>query len=135
MNPNRNWVLTDCPKSLIEAVSLQTILFNLGIPFSDIYFLISNNDIGIVLRSQGKEVAFRIGNQEFDTPLMLQSWEKLIKQWNTGGSLANADKDAILFGSNVIKHTPAIVLKLVQQGFSLDPQKTHIAVAKRIERN
>ncbi|MEI8328198.1 MAG: hypothetical protein WCG02_03625 [Candidatus Taylorbacteria bacterium] len=96
MNVNRQWVLTQCPKSLIEGISLHSVLLNLGFSLNDeVYVTISERDVVVILRSQGREVSFRAGGGECDSQKMAMFWQRLISQWNTGGSLSETDRDEI----------------------------------------
>lgn len=136
MNVNKEWVLKECPKSLIEAIGLHSLLFNLGFSLKDeIFFLIQGSDVGVLLRAQGKEAAFRVGRAEYEAEKMDSLWRQLIKQWNTGGSLLDADKDKIYWNSKASRLLPRVIQALIAQGFVIDPEKAEAEQRKTLVKN
>jgi hypothetical protein len=124
MNANKKWVLTECPKPLIEAMAFNTLLLNLGFSLKNEVFLsVSNKDIVVVLQAQGKEANFRVGAAEFDNQTMVEYWKRLIKHWNTGGSLSYDEKDQIYLDSKSIRLLPLVLVELLKLGFIIDPTK------------
>jgi hypothetical protein len=136
MNANKKWAFTQCPRSLIEAISLHSLLLNLGFSLKENVFVsISDRDVAVILRAQGKEAPFRVGGGEYDGQTMSRLWKQLIRQWNTGGGLIDADKDEIYWSSKASRLLPVIVAKLLEQGFQIDTEKAQVEHQKLLERN
>ena len=107
---------------------------NLGFSLNDeVYVTISERDVVVILRSQGREVSFRAGGGECDSQKMAMFWQRLISQWNTGGSLSETDRDEIYRSSKASRLVPVILGKLLDHGFQIDTEKAHIDLARILQ--
>ncbi len=126
------WYLGKYPPTLIEAIATHSLLSALGYSTADNLFMsISEKDVEVLLRAEGKQVALRMGTPEVPPLELAKLWRQLIGEWNTGGTISNEEKSIMCNGTKIFVNKMEITAKLLLAGFRLpitqnaQPPKTH----------
>jgi len=115
---NCSWYRGRYPPSLIEAIAAHDLLSNLGYSLATEVFLTLYPDVvAVSLRADGREVQLYVGTPELAVEEMVARWKELVREWNTGGTCSNEEKDWLWESSTARRHAVDIVEKLVLQGF------------------
>lgn len=118
------WQPETYPLSLREAVAMHSLLFTLGYSLRDEVFIIFNpTSVLVQLRAEGHEVAFRMGSPEHTPEVMREKWLAIMKEWNTGGSATQADKDALCHASKSWHSIAVVYAALRAHGFKREPRE------------
>jgi hypothetical protein len=119
---SKDWHRGKYPPTLIEALMTHNLLFNLGYsPKEEIFLEVTGQDVGVILKAEGKEASFRMGAPELPPQEMKQLWTELVLAWNTGGSFSKEEKDALWQASKVRPRAIEVAMSLIMEGFTRVP--------------
>ena len=104
--------------ALKEALALHEILRSLGYPAKDIYLSVFSNGLGITLRHEGKEMAFRASDPGEDIPegeALVTAWNEALEWWNVTATKEEMDK--LFLGSRSRQDVTLLIATLETNGF------------------
>lgn len=113
------WSKSPYPPSLLEAAAIHSFLHTLGYSLADeVFICFSPRSVGVELRVNGKNYMFRVGAPELSPEQMAELWLRLASEWNRGGVMTKADKDAVCRTSKVFVNRDKTILAMITNGLS-----------------
>ncbi len=112
------WYKQKYPQTLVEATLVHSILFTLGYIADEIFLRLDGKDVFVQLKAEDKVVEIRIGEAVYSAEKMMDLYQELSKEWNTGGTISKEEKDALFETSTAKVMQNQIVVNLALQGFN-----------------
>ena len=106
------------PRNLYEALAIHEFLRQLGYTNDEISLNLSNGDVGVIVKANGKTGNLRIGTAELPQTEMIKKWKELSVEWNKGGTMSQEEADMILHSSKVFAHRELTKRVLLGSGFN-----------------
>lgn len=112
-----------------EALATHAAFLKLGFRSDDIYFAVGKakdppsvrglTHVGVILIAQDRRFEVTCGYTAEGHDAVVVAWKRVLKAWNTGGHMTNADKRELWEGSYVRQHATELCAALVFKGFKL----------------
>lgn len=118
-----SWNPEQYPESLKEVMAMHSLLFTLGYSLSEEVFVVLTPDSVLVeLKAEGRKATFRVGVTEYKPEVLMKKYREMMKEWNTGGSATQADKDALCAASKTWRNVAVIRTTLLKLEFRRQPR-------------
>jgi len=99
------------PKALLETLYGHEILRTAGVPADDIFVVLQDGEICILVRTQGREYAFGVDRSPFESEAELyEHWRAAVEAWNGKSGLWGFKQ------STIFQNAPYLLLRLEEHG-------------------
>lgn len=131
---NKPLLYDDLPGAVRNAVGVHEGLRRLGFPASEIYAASHDDDVLVILRTQNREVAMRVGSVEGLTPERLAAYWERVGEAMRANVLPGEDFQRMYAESPAMTNSVRFVAEIVSRGVKL-PRAEEIAKIRLNESN